>query len=109
MPEIRDFLTGTREAVEPDRVLATVLSTDIVGSTETMRERGDLAWRDLIERHNGAVRRELARYRGTEIDTAGDGFLASFDGPAHAIRCAVAIVDAVTALGLKVRAGLHTG
>lgn len=109
VPEIQEFLTGSREAVQPDRVLATVLFTDLVASTELIRERGDLAWRDLIERHNTAVRHELARFRGTEVNTTGDGFLASFDGPARAIRCAVAIVNAVTKLGLKVRAGLHTG
>jgi class 3 adenylate cyclase len=109
VPEVREFLTGTREALEPDRVLATVLFTDLVGSTESMRARGDLAWRDLIARHNDVVRRELARFRGSEINTAGDSFLASFDGPARAIRCAVATVGAVSALGLGVRAGLHTG
>jgi pimeloyl-ACP methyl ester carboxylesterase len=109
VPEIQEFLTGTRESVEPERVLATVLFTDLVGSTELIREQGDHAWRDLIERHNAAVRHELARFRGTEINTAGDGFLASFDGPARAIRCAMAIVNAVTGLGLNVRAGLHTG
>jgi pimeloyl-ACP methyl ester carboxylesterase len=109
LPEIQEFLTGSRESVDPERVLATVLFTDLVGSTELIRERGDHAWHDLIERHNMAVRHELARFRGTEIDTTGDGFLASFDGPARAIRCAIAIVKAVTGLGLKVRAGLHTG
>jgi class 3 adenylate cyclase len=109
VPEIQEFLTGCRESVEPERVLATVLFTDLVGSTEVVRERGDRAWRDLIERHHAVVRRELGRFRGAEINTAGDGFLASFDGPARAIRCAVAIVDAVSGLGLKVRAGLHTG
>jgi pimeloyl-ACP methyl ester carboxylesterase/class 3 adenylate cyclase len=109
VPEILEFLTGSRESIEPERVLATVLFTDLVGSTELIGERGDRTWRDLIERHNAAVRHELARFRGTEINTAGDGFLASFDGPARAIRCAAAIVDAVTGLGLKVRAGLHTG
>lgn len=109
VPEIQEFLTGSREAVDPDRVLATVLFTDIVASTELIRERGDLAWRDLVQRHNTAVRHELARFRGTEIATTGDGFLASFDGPARAIRCAVAIVKAAAGLGLRVRAGLHTG
>jgi pimeloyl-ACP methyl ester carboxylesterase len=109
VPEIQEFLTGSRELVDPERVLATVLFTDLVGSTELIREQGDRAWRDLIERHHTAVRHELARFRGTEINTAGDGFLASFDGPARAIRCAMAIVNAVTGLGLNVRAGLHTG
>jgi class 3 adenylate cyclase len=109
LPEIQEFLTGSRELPEAERVLATVLFTDLVGSTELIRERGDRAWSDLIGRHNAAVRHELARFRGTEINTAGDGFLASFDGPARAIRCAFAIVDALIGLGLKVRAGLHTG
>jgi class 3 adenylate cyclase len=109
VPEIQEFLTGTREAAEPDRVLATVLFTDLVGSTELLRARGDRAWRDLIERHNAAVRHELARFRGTELDTAGDGFLATFDGPARAIRCGLAIVKVISSLGLQVRAGLHTG
>ena len=109
VPEIREFLTGSREAVEPDRVLTTVLFTDLVGSTELLRKHGDLVWRGLLERHYAAVRRELARFRGTEINTTGDGVIATFDGPARGIRCAVAIIDAVTALGLEVRAGLHTG
>ncbi|HXX85030.1 MAG TPA: adenylate/guanylate cyclase domain-containing protein [Casimicrobiaceae bacterium] len=109
VPEIREFLTGSREATEPDRVLATVLFTDLVGSTELLLERGDLAWRDLLERHYATVRRELARFRGTEINTTGDGIFATFDGPARAIHCAIGIVDAVSALGLKLRAGLHTG
>jgi pimeloyl-ACP methyl ester carboxylesterase len=109
LPEIQEFLTGSREAVAPERVLTTVLFTDLVASTELIGERGDRAWHDLVERHNAAVRRELTRFRGTEISTAGDGFLASFDGPARAIRCAMAIVNAVTGLGLRIRAGLHTG
>jgi class 3 adenylate cyclase len=107
--EIQEFLTGVREAPEPDRVLATVLFTDIVGSTERATELGDRRWRGLLERHHAAVRRELARHRGRELDTAGDGFLASFDGPARAIRSGAAIVDAVRELGLEVRAGVHTG
>jgi len=109
LAEIREFLTGVREAAEPERVLATVLFTDIVGSTERARELGDRRWRDLLEAHHEAVRRELARFRGREIDTAGDGFLAAFDGPARAIRCGRAVVDSVAALGLQVRAGVHTG
>ncbi len=109
LPEIQDFLTGSREPVEPDRVLATVLFTDLVGSTERVGQVGDRAWRDLVERHHAVVRTELARYRGTEVDTAGDGFLARFDGPARAIRCAEAVVHAVSRLGLVVRAGVHTG
>jgi len=86
-----------------------VLFTDIVGSTETAARLGDRAWRELLERHHATVRGLLARYRGTEIDTAGDGFMATFDGPARGIRCATAIVAAVRTLGLEVRAGLHTG
>jgi len=109
LPEIQEFLTGSRESVDPERVLTTVLFTDLVGSTELVREHGDHAWRGLIERHNAAIRHELARFRGKELNTAGDGFFASFDGPARAIRCALAIVNAVTGLGLKVRAGVHTG
>jgi class 3 adenylate cyclase len=109
LAEIREFLTGVREAPEPDRVLATVLFTDIVGSTERATELGDRRWRELLEAHHSAVRRQLERFRGSEIDTAGDGFLASFDGPARAIRCARAAVDAVGELGLHIRAGVHTG
>ena len=112
--EIESFLrevweSGGWEEPGPDRVLATVLFTDIVGSTERAAEVGDRAWRELLERHNNLVRRQLIRFRGREIDTAGDGFVASFDGPARAIHCAQAIVDGVHALGLEVRAGLHTG
>ena len=107
--EIREFLTGTREASTPDRALATVLFTDLVGSTERAVEIGDRRWRDLVEQHHAAVRRELARFDGREVDTAGDGFFATFDGPARAIRCAQAIVEGVRPLDLAVRAGLHTG
>lgn len=109
LAEIREFLTGVREGPEPERVLATVLFTDLVGSTERARELGDRRWRDLLERHHEAVRSQLTRFSGREIDTAGDGFLAAFDGPARAIRCAKAVVSAVDALGLAVRAGVHTG
>jgi class 3 adenylate cyclase len=109
LAEIREFLTGVREAPEPDRVLATVLFTDLVGSTERAAELGDRRWRELLEAHHAAVRRQLERFGGREIDTAGDGFLAAFDGPARAIRCACAVVDAVSGLGLEVRAGVHTG
>jgi pimeloyl-ACP methyl ester carboxylesterase len=107
--EVREFLTGVREPAEPDRVLATVLFTDIVGSTDRARELGDRRWGDLLERHNDVVRHDLERYRGRELDTAGDGFFATFDGPARAIRCARSIVGDVRAVGLEVRAGLHTG
>jgi pimeloyl-ACP methyl ester carboxylesterase len=109
LAEIREFLTGVREAPERDRVLATVLFTDLVGSTERASELGDRRWRELLETHHASVRAELARFSGREIDTAGDGFLAAFDGPARAIRCAKAVVDAVGRLGLGVRAGVHTG
>ncbi len=107
--EIREFLTGRREAAAGDRVLKTVLFTDLVGSTERATELGDRRWRDLLEQHHAAVRRELVRFDGHERDTAGDGFFATFDGPARAIRCAQAIVDALRPLDLDVRAGLHTG
>ncbi len=107
--EIREFLTGRREAASPDRILATVLFTDLVGSTDQAVELGDRRWRDLLEQHHAFVRRELVRFDGVEVDTAGDGFFATFDGPARAIRCAQAIIAAVQPLGLEVRAGLHSG
>jgi len=107
--EIEEFLTGVRHTVEPDRVLATVLFTDIVGATEKAAALGDRRWRDLLDGHNGVVRRELARFRGREIKTAGDGFFAAFDGPARAVRCACAVSQGMHSLGLEVRAGLHTG
>ena len=109
LDEIEEFLTGVRRGPEPDRVLATVLFTDLVGSTERAAELGDRRWRDLLERHNAIVRRALGRFRGREVDAAGDGFLATFDGPARAIRCARWIADELGRLGLAVRAGLHTG
>jgi class 3 adenylate cyclase len=109
LDEVQEFLTGVRPPPEPDRVLATVLFTDIVGSTERASELGDRRWRELLERHHALVRRELDRFHGREVDTAGDGFLATFDGPARAIRCARAIGGALGELGLDVRAGLHTG
>jgi class 3 adenylate cyclase len=109
LDEIQEFLTGVREPVAPDRMLATVLFTDVVGSTDRARELGDRRWRDLLERHNEVVRHDLARVRGVEIDTAGDGFFATFDGPARAIRCARSIVENVRGIGLDVRSGLHTG
>ena len=107
--EVERFLGGREEAPIPDSVLTTVLFTDIVGSTERAAALGDRAWRDLLARHHAAVRRELARFRGQELDTAGDGFFATFDGPARAIRCAQAIVAGVGELGLDLRAALHTG
>jgi class 3 adenylate cyclase len=107
--EVEEFLTGTRPVHDADRVLATVLFTDIVGSTERATALGDRRWRDLLEQHHTVVRRELERFRGREVDTAGDGFLATFDGPGRAIRCACAIRDAVGRLDLEVRAGVHTG
>jgi class 3 adenylate cyclase len=109
LAEIREFLTGSREPQEPDRVLATILFTDVIGSTELATRLGDRRWRDLVESHNAVVRSELARYRGREVDTAGDGFLAVFDGPARAIRAANAITESVGRLGLEIRAGIHTG
>ncbi len=107
--EIEEFLTGIRPPRELDRVLATVLFTDIVGSTEKAAEIGDRRWRDLLSAHDETVRRELERFRGREVDTAGDGFLATFDGPARAVRCATSIGEAVQELGLGIRSGVHTG
>jgi pimeloyl-ACP methyl ester carboxylesterase len=112
--EVERFLTdlwhaGGWEESEPDRVLTTVLFTDIVGSTQRASELGDRVWRDLLARHRSAVRRQLLRFRGRELDTAGDGFFASFDGPARALHCAQAILESVGELDLGVRAGLHTG
>jgi len=109
LDEVGEFLTGVRRGPDPDRVLATVLFTDIVGSTERAVELGDKRWRELLASHHAVVRRQLAHWRGIEIDTTGDGFLATFDGPERAIRCACAARDAVRELGLEIRAGLHTG
>jgi class 3 adenylate cyclase len=110
LDEIERFVKSvTAEEAALDRVLATVLFTDIVGSTEKAAELGDREWARLLQEHHTTVRRVLARYRGTEVDTAGDGFFATFDGPARAIRCAQAIRESITRLGLEVRAGLHTG
>jgi len=111
---VQRFLCGVWErgewdVVERDRVLATVLFTDIVGATATAAELGDRTWRETLERHHAAVRRQLARFQGAELDTAGDGFFATFDGPARAIRCACANTETLRELGLEVRAGLHTG
>jgi pimeloyl-ACP methyl ester carboxylesterase len=107
--EVEEFVTGARGPVPVDRVLATLLFTDIVDSTKRAAEAGDARWRELLEAHHEAIRRELDRSRGREVDTAGDGFFATFDGPARAIRCAVAARDAVGELGLELRAGVHTG
>jgi len=104
-----DVTQGKQSDAEPDRVLSTVLFTDIVGATSRAAELGDRAWRELLERHHEVVRTQLGRFRGREVDTAGDGFFASFDGPARAIACARAIVETMPELGLEVRAGLHTG
>ena len=109
LDEIEIFLTGVRRGSEPDRVLATVLFTDIVDATKHLAEVGDHAWKEVLAQHHFVVRKQLDRYRGREIDTAGDGFLAAFDGPARAVRCAQAISDGVKPLGISVRAGVHTG
>jgi class 3 adenylate cyclase len=107
--DIEEFLTGTRAPVTVDRVLATVLFTDIVGSTEKAASLGDRRWRDLLDSHHATIRRNLARFRGHEVKTTGDGVLATFDGPARGIRCACAIAEEIKPLGIEVRAGLHTG
>lgn len=107
--EIHEFLTGHLPDVVDDRVLATVLFTDIVESTRRAAEMGDRAWRALLDAHNAVIRAQLTRFRGREVNTSGDGFLAMFDGPQRAIRCAMSIREAVQSLGLEVRAGLHTG
>jgi pimeloyl-ACP methyl ester carboxylesterase len=107
--ECREFLTGVREPAEPDRVLATVLFSDIVASTEQATALGDRRWRDRLDAHDTAVRRQLERFRGREVKTTGDGFLATFDGPARGIRCGWAIREAARAVGVDVRIGLHTG
>lgn len=109
LDEIEEFLTGERPQAEFDRVLATVMLTDIVESTRRATEVGDSEWKALLERHNARVRRELARFRGREVKSLGDGFLATFDGPARAVRCAVSIRDGVRELGIELRCGVHTG
>jgi class 3 adenylate cyclase len=109
MHEIERFVSRLPQRGEPERVLATVLFIDMVGSTELAASIGDRAWRETLARYHALVRRELAKFRGAEIDVVGDGFLASFDGPARAIRCAVSVRDAVRGEGMDVRAGLHTG
>ena len=107
--QIAEFLTGQQAEVPDDRVLATVLFTDIVDSTRRAAEIGDRDWHALLDAHDAVVRSQLARFRGREVNTSGDGFLATFDGPQRAIRCAMSIRDGVRALGIEVRAGLHTG
>jgi class 3 adenylate cyclase len=109
LDEVEEFLVGSRGAVDAERALATILFTDIVGSTERAAVLGDREWRHLLERHDAAVRRQLALYKGREVKTTGDGFLATFDGPARAIRCARALQLELADLGLDVRAGIHTG
>jgi class 3 adenylate cyclase len=107
--EIEEFLTGARHPPDTNRVLATVLFTDIVGSTERASTLGDHRWSELLDSHDRAVRRQLQQFGGREVNTVGDGFVATFDGPGRAIRCACAIADAVSALEIEVRTGLHTG
>jgi class 3 adenylate cyclase len=109
LDEIEEFLTGMRSGAHADRVLATVLFTDIVDSTATSSEFGDRRWRELLDRHDAATRRQITRFRGREIKSTGDGFLATFDGPARAVDCARAIRDAARQLGIEVRSGVHTG
>lgn len=109
LDEIEEFLTGARRGPQPDRVLATVVFTDIVGSTERLAEVGERHWRDVLDRHDEAVRRELERFRGRQVKTTGDGVLAVFDAPGRAVQCACAIRDATNAMGLTVRVGVHTG
>lgn len=109
LDEIQEFLTGVRPTPESDRELSTLLFTDIAGSTELITRLGDQAWQELLERHHAMVREAIARFRGREVDTAGDGFFATFDGPARAVRCALSVVGAAQQLGIKIRAGLHTG
>jgi pimeloyl-ACP methyl ester carboxylesterase len=109
LDEVEEFMVGSRRASEPERSLATVLFTDIVGSTERTATLGDRRWRDLLERHDAVVRRQLDVHRGREVKTMGDGFLATFDGPARAIRCACGLRDELSGIGIDVRAGIHTG
>ena len=109
LDEIEESLTGVRRGPQLDRVLATVLFTDIVDSTKQAAELGDAGWKELLRAHDERVRVELARFRGVEVKTTGDGFLATFDGPARAVRCAQAIASAAQNLGIEIRAGCHTG
>jgi class 3 adenylate cyclase len=107
--ETEEFLTGSRTEADVDRVLATVMFTDIVDSTRRAAELGDRQWRALLDRHDGTVRQQLARFRGQEVKNLGDGFLATFDGPARAVRCAASICESMRPLGIAIRSGLHTG
>jgi class 3 adenylate cyclase len=109
LDHIEEFMTGHQPTPEFDRILATILFTDIVGSTARAASIGDRAWKGLLNQHHAIVRRELEHFRGREVDTAGDGFFATFDGPARAVKCAMAIRDAIKTVGLEIRAGLHTG
>jgi class 3 adenylate cyclase len=109
LDEVQEFLTGTRPAPLQDRVLATVMFCDLVGSTDRLREMGDAAWKSVRKQHDDAVRGQIERFHGEEIDASGDGFFALFDGPARAIRCAVAIRAAIQEIGLEIRVGVHTG
>jgi class 3 adenylate cyclase len=109
LDETQKFVTGRSDVYSDDRVVSTIMFTDIVNSTRVAAEMGDSVWRDSLEAHHAAVRGELAIHRGTEIKTTGDGFHATFDGPARAIRCGQAICQSVEALGLEVRVGIHTG
>lgn len=107
--EVEEFLTGARQVSHRDRVLATVVFTDIVGSTETATAIGDRRWHELLEKHRAVIRREIARFGGREVNTTGDGFLITFDGPARAVRCAITLVESVRQLGIALRVGIHTG
>jgi len=109
LSDIQEFITGERPIDSSDRILATVLFLDIASSTERAAELGDTAWRNVLNSYYAIVRKELARFRGKETNTTGDGFLATFDGPARAVRCALAIAVAVRQLGIEIRAGVHTG
>jgi class 3 adenylate cyclase len=109
LDEIEEFITGARTGADPDRVLTTLLFTDIVNSTTLAAEMGDRRWRDLLDQHHALVRLELDRFNGREVATTGDGFFAVFDAPAQAVRCGSAIMDAVSSVGLDIRAGIHTG
>ncbi len=109
LDEVEEFLTGSRSGADPDRLLTTLMFTDIVGSTERAAEVGDRRWRDLLDRHHEMTRGELSRFGGREVSTTGDGFFASFDRPISAVRCALAVVEAMPSLGIQIRAGVHTG